>query len=87
LIWNHYQDLDFPFEKIVSPKFKMELELNLDEFFNFIHSISATRRCMGEIGIKFFQNAYSTVSVLWGNPLDKRVIDLDFVFYVGRKKT
>jgi len=87
LIWNHYQDLDFPFEKIVAPEFKMVIKWNLDELFNLIHSISATRRCMDDIGNEFFQTAYSAVSALWGNPLDTKVIDLDFVFYVGCKET
>jgi SAM-dependent methyltransferase len=85
LLWNHYRDLVIPFEKLESPKFTMETRWNLDEFFNFIHTFSATRRCMDVMGDEFFQKGYAAVGKLWGDANQKKPVDLDFVFYAGRK--
>jgi SAM-dependent methyltransferase len=87
LLWNHYRDLQIPFEKIESPNFTMSVSWNLNEYFNFLHTFSATRRCMDLIGNEFFQKAYEAVSHIWGLVEERKKIDLDFVFYVGRKKT
>ena len=86
LLWNHYRDLGIPFEKIDSPAFTMSMNLDLDEYFNFLHTFSATRRCMEAMGDEFFQQAYAAVSVLWGLPEQRKTISLEFVFYAGRKK-
>lgn len=86
LLWNHYRDLEIPFERIDSPRFTMSANWNLDEYFNFLHTFSATRRCMEAVGDKFFQEAYRQVSDLWGDPQQKKLVGLDFVFYAGRKQ-
>lgn len=85
LIWDHYKDIDFPFNTIVSPKPTMEVAWNLNEFFNFIHTFSATRRCIEDIGNNFFNLAYDRAIEAWGEPESKKVIAFDFVFYVGQK--
>jgi ubiquinone/menaquinone biosynthesis C-methylase UbiE len=87
LIWNHYRDLEIPFEKIESPNFLMQINWNLNEFFNFLHTFSATRRCMDAIGTDFFDYAYEQVAGIWGSSEDRKAVNLDFVFYAGRKKT
>ncbi len=86
LLWNHYRDLTIPFEKIESPSFAMRVNWNLDEYFNFLHTFSATRRCMEAMGNKFFQTAYEAVDVLWGNAEQRKSVNLEFVFYAGCKK-
>jgi len=86
LLWNHYRDVKIPFNKIENPKFTMEIQWNLDELFNFIHTFSATRRCMDDIGDKFFQDAYVIIGALWGDANLKKTVDLDFVFYVGKNQ-
>ena len=87
LIWNHYNDLEIPFEKIESPDFVMQVNWNLNEFFNFLHTFSAARRCMDAIGTNFFDNTYEHVAGIWGNLEERKTANLDFVFYAGRKKT
>lgn len=86
LLWSHYRDLEIPFEKIESPEFSMQVNWNLNEFFNFLHTFSATRRCMDATGTAFFDNAYAHVATIWGNPEARKTVDLEFVFYAGRKK-
>jgi SAM-dependent methyltransferase len=86
LLWNHYRDLKIPFERIYSPNFRMEVNWDLNEYFNYLHTFSATRRCMDSIGNEFFNKAYEEVGYLWGNSDKSKNISLDFVFYAGRKK-
>ena len=86
LIWNHYKNVDFPFEELEAPKQVMEIHWNLDEFFNFIHTFSATRRCIDDIGNSFFEQAYAKAKKVWGNPETRKTIAFDFVLYVGKKK-
>ncbi|BBM03666.1 class I SAM-dependent methyltransferase [Microbulbifer sp. GL-2] len=85
LMWNHYAEVNFPFEAIVVPKPTMEVNWSLDEFFDFIHTFSATRRCIEAIGDGFFSHAYDEASKVWGMPEERRGITFDFVLYVGRK--
>lgn len=87
LIWNHYQEVDFPLEEIEVPKPVMEICWNLDDFFNFIHTFSATRRCIDDIGDQFFEQAYAKAKRVWEDPEICKTIGFDFVLYVGKKKT
>ena len=85
LIWNHYKDINFPFKKVVGPTFDMKVNWNLDQLFAFIHTFSATRRCMDDIGDDFFQEAYSLTNKLWGDSNTKKSIAFDFFYFAGRK--
>jgi hypothetical protein len=42
---------------------------------------------MDAIGTNFFDYAYEQVAGIWGNSEDRKAVNLDFVFYAGRKKT
>lgn len=83
LIWNHYRQIRFPFKKVDSPTFAMSVSWALDELLTFIHTFSATRRCMDKEGDGFFQRAYLDVAKAWGDASSKRKISFDFVLYVG----
>jgi SAM-dependent methyltransferase len=87
LIWDHYRDLQIPFAKLDTPKFVMEVNWSLKELFGFMHTFSATRRCMDAIGGQFFEDAYAIVAEFWGEPNIKRPVEFDFVFYVGKNET
>lgn len=65
----------------------MKVEWSLNEYFNFIHSFSATRRCMDSIGSDFFDDAYNKVAKLWGNGESRRMVVLDFVFIACKNCT
>jgi ubiquinone/menaquinone biosynthesis C-methylase UbiE len=87
LLWNHYRDIAITFEIIDPPNFMMEVNWNLNEYFNYLHTSSATRRCMNSIGNEFFYKAYEEVGYLWGSSEKSNKIALDFVFYAGHKIT
>ena len=86
LLWNHYRDIEFPFNKIASPDFHMQLQWNFNELFNFLHTFSATRRCIDGIGTDFFKHAYEHLAKIWGNLEERKAVHFGVVFYAGRKK-
>jgi len=83
LIWNRYSDIEFPFRRLEAPKFEMTVSWNLQQLFALIHTFSATRRCMDDIGDTFFKQAYLNATNIWPEVDDKKTISFDFVFYAG----
>jgi len=84
LLWNHYKDIPFPFERLETPDFSMHISYTMDQMFDFFHSFSATRQKMKHQGDEFFQHAYQRVAKVWKNPQVPRKFELDFVCVVGR---
>jgi ubiquinone/menaquinone biosynthesis C-methylase UbiE len=84
LIWDHYRDVHIPFTPMDPPSMKMEFEWNLNQLFNYLHTYSATRRCMDASGDAFFRDAYAKAGFAWGDPSSTKKMGIDFVFYVGR---
>ena len=84
LLWNHYQDVPFPFERLDVPAFEMSAVWDLDELFAYLHTWSATRRAITVLGDGFFTAAYEAVKAVWGNQQQKRKILMDFCAIAGR---
>ncbi len=85
LLWNHYREVDFPFDNIDVPPFALRLNWNLYELFGYVHSWSATRRCMEQRGDDFFRHAFEKLSIIWGDPAAARNVEMDFCFIARRK--
>jgi SAM-dependent methyltransferase len=85
LLWNQYRDIKFPYEKINSPNFLLNFDWNLYELFGYIHSWSATRRCMEKEGEEFFRKAFERINVVWGDPIEIKHVKMDFCLIVGMK--
>ena len=84
LLWNHYRDVPFPFEKVTTPIFPMVMTWTLDELFAYLHTWSSIRTGMKDIGDAFFEAAYQNIHTLWGDPAAKRAINMDFCLIVGQ---
>ncbi len=87
LLWNHYRDLDIPFEIIEAPVFPMKTCWDLNRFFAYLRTWSSTRRCMAALGESFFEEAYRQVSSVWGEPDESKEVEMDFCFVAGRYET
>jgi ubiquinone/menaquinone biosynthesis C-methylase UbiE len=85
LVWNAYKDIDFPFEKITTPPIAMTQRWNLAQVLNYIHSWSATRRCMQEQGMAFFDSAVKKIEAAWGDAHEIKEVSMNFHLYAGRK--
>lgn len=84
LLWNHYRDVPFPFQKLNPPAIEFRMAWNITALFAYLHSWSATRRCMAAEGELFFETAYLQVARLWGEPQQVRQVNFDFCFLAGR---
>jgi SAM-dependent methyltransferase len=86
LLWDHYRDVSIPFTKLSTPNVTLDINWNVPELFAYIHSWSATRRCMDKLGDDFFMDAFEKVSKVWGDPELKRAIQMDFFLIVSRNE-
>ena len=86
LLWNQYRDVPFPFERLDIPAFELVLQWDLKALFGYIHSWSATRRCMEAQGEQFFWDAYEHVASLWGDTSTKRIVRMELFILAGRNE-
>ncbi|WP_420643578.1 class I SAM-dependent methyltransferase [Candidatus Leptofilum sp.] len=84
LLWDHYIDVPFPFLPQNMPPIEMSMYWDLNELFAYLHSWSATRRCMAAQGDAFFVDSYEKVAEVWGQPDQKRKVVMDFCVMAGR---
>ncbi|WLQ16765.1 class I SAM-dependent methyltransferase [Hahella aquimaris] len=83
LLWNEYKEVPFPFEPIRTPRFELIMPWTLDEFFSYLHSWSATRRCMEDRGDSFFAESYARMKEAWGGG-ETRPVTMDVFILAGR---
>jgi SAM-dependent methyltransferase len=86
LLWDHYQAITLPFAPLATPAIDMAMSWNLDELFAYLHSWSATRRCMAAIGDAFFTDSYEKVAGVWGDKKQKRNVVMEFCLVAGRNE-
>ncbi len=87
LIMNAYRDIDFPFAPLATPDIPIRLGWNFDHLMNYLHSWSATRRCMDAQGNVFFENARNTLGRAWGAPEKIRDVVMPMVIIAGYPDT
>lgn len=84
LLWDHYQNISFPFERLEAPAFEMSALWDVDELFAYMGSWSATRSTVDTLGDAFFARAYQAVQAAWGDRRQKRKALMDFYVIAGR---
>lgn len=62
-----YKDVTFPFEKRDVPNFDIKVSWNFEQMINYLHTWSATRRCMDAQGPDFFEHARKSLKQIWGD--------------------
>lgn len=85
LLWNHYRDIEFPYEEIRAPQFSMSALLTLDEFFDLVRTFSATRAKIADYGDQFLKTAYHEFQRVWPATDPAKDIEFDFVLVVHKK--
>lgn len=78
-----YRDVAFPFEKLSVPNIDIRVEWNFDQMINYLHTWSATRRCMDAQGPEFFDNASEKLKQVWGNPGDVKIATSPLTIIAG----
>ena len=84
LLWDQYRDVDIPLRKIDLPSPEMVVTWDLEELFAYLHTWSATRRCMDGIGSEFFYDAFDKLQPLWGDVHLKRKVTMDFCLVASK---
>ncbi|NQU67411.1 MAG: class I SAM-dependent methyltransferase [Candidatus Marinimicrobia bacterium] len=86
LLWDGYTDVHFPFTPLHPPTFHMCVDWDVNDFFTYLHSWSATRRCMDDVGKDFFHESYEQIKSRWGDE-ERRKVSMEFFFIAGRNET
>jgi len=66
LMWNGYRDVGMPWKPLPVPVFHMTPEWDLDEFYAYAYSWSATQRCIDERGEGFLHDSRDRMRGAWG---------------------
>lgn len=83
LLWDGYRAIEIPLAALPVPELEMAMEWNCEQFLAYIHTWSATRRCMEQQGEEFFLRLMEQVRALWGSEVRK--VRMEFYLVAGRK--
>lgn len=86
LLWQGYKDVNMPFDSILAPTFRIEESWTLHQLLAYVHSWSATRRCIGRIGSSFFDQADLHLAQHWGEPGSREKVAMPIHLLVGEHK-
>ena len=74
LVESGYQDIAFPFARIVAPEFEMKVRWNLAELTGYIGTWSSVSRYRTARGEDPIPGLHQRLASSWGNPLERREI-------------
>jgi SAM-dependent methyltransferase len=84
ILWNGYKDVPMPFTPVETPELCIQASWSLYQLLAYVHTWSATRRCMARMGTDFFARAESALVAHWGSPETVRKVVMPLHFLVGR---
>jgi hypothetical protein len=65
LVENHYRDIAFPFDEVISPQFSIRVEWTADEFAGYLTTWSATQKFIKANGYDPVPEAMKKIRPLW----------------------
>lgn len=74
LLWNGYADVPLPFERMAAPAFEIRVPWTFPQWFAYVQTWSAMRRCVADLGPDFLAAAERVFLPLWGAPEMKREV-------------
>lgn len=83
ILWDGYKDVAFPFPRLQVRLVELTMHWSVEQFFAYLHSWSATRRCMEAQGDGFFAASLNRVGKVWGSDVE-RPVSMDLVLIAGR---
>lgn len=84
LLWDGYRSVDFPFTPLAAPNMSLTCRWNANQFLQYLHTWSATRRCMQDKGMEFFDLLSTKLIKSWGNPEEVKIITSPLLIIAGR---
>jgi SAM-dependent methyltransferase len=84
LLWNQYNDIEFPFELMDVPTFELNCHWSVTQTLEFIRSWSASQLRIQDRGDDFLLDASPILREVWSEPNKKQEIHLPFFVKAGR---
>lgn len=84
LLWDGYRNVDFPFVPLKAPAINLTCEWNANQFLQYLHTWSATRLCMQDIGMAFFEVFSAELKKAWGDHEEVKTITSPLVIIAGK---
>lgn len=82
--WDFETAIDFPFEKINTPEFKIELDWDLKHFLMYLYTWSGTQNYIKTTGKNPLEDVYEDFKSAWGGEDVKRKVIWDLKIKAGR---
>lgn len=87
LVDEGYSTIDFPFEELSQPEFKIAVEWNLAEFLGYLSTWSAIKRAKEAGRDDLLMEFAQEISAIWGSESVKRSIQWPIKMRIGRIRT
>ncbi|NUL81915.1 MAG: class I SAM-dependent methyltransferase [Armatimonadetes bacterium] len=84
LLTNGYRDIPFPFERIETPPFSIEVTWDLPRLMAYVNTWSGVRRYVERTGIGLLSEVYPLLAAEWGDPATPRPIAMPLYAMMGR---
>jgi ubiquinone/menaquinone biosynthesis C-methylase UbiE len=83
-VWDFEELINFPFERIKAPDFKIERSWNLQEYLNYLYTWSATQNYIRNTGINPLEELHDDLIDNWGGENIARRVTWHLQMKVGR---
>ena len=86
IVENKYQDIPFPFQKIDTPVFQIELDWSLSELIGYLYTWSSVQKYIQKNNSDPVKQVYDSLAAAWGekNTWHKRKVVWPIYMRVGR---
>lgn len=85
LLWNGYREVPMPFTPLALPAQRIELHWTLWQVLAYVHTWSATQRCIAREGDGFLRRAEPALRAAWGDPDAARELSMPLELLAGRR--
>lgn len=82
--WDFYTAIDFPFERITTPEFKIELNWDMRHFLMYLYTWSGTQNFIRDMKKNPLEDIYDDFKSAWGGEDVKRKVIWDLKIKIGR---
>jgi ubiquinone/menaquinone biosynthesis C-methylase UbiE len=82
--WNFEELVEFPFNRIPSPEFKLIVQWSLKDYMNYIYTWSATQNYIKQNGENPIELFYGEFKKVWGDEDQKREVTKPLQIKIGR---
>lgn len=85
LLWRGFADLPFPYERIDSPRFAIELRWTFAQLMDYVATWTAVKRHVAEGHPQFLADVADALAPLWRSEGERRIV-MPLHFLCGRRR-